>query len=136
MSKLCLKKSQGQENKVSHMIVYVYSKCSTCQNALKFLREKNIPFISKEITETPPSLEELRTMLKYLNGNMKKLFNTSGLLYREMGLTEKLKQLSETEALTLLTQHGMLVKRPFLLGSDFGLTGFYEDVWSQKMGKG
>ncbi len=117
------------------MILYIYSKCSTCQNALTFLRQKNIQFISREITKTPPTLPELQTMLKYLNGNLKKLFNTSGLLYREMQLTEKLKHLSEVEALTLLTQHGMLVKRPFLLGSDFGMTGFHEDVWSEKMGK-
>jgi Spx/MgsR family transcriptional regulator len=114
------------------MILYIYSKCSTCQNALKFLRQKNIPFVSKEITETPPSLEELQTMLKYKNGNIKKLCNTSGLLYREMQLTEKLKQLSELEILNLLNQHGMLVKRPFLLGDDFGLTGFSEDVWAQR----
>ena len=112
------------------MILYIYSKCSTCQNALKFLRQKNIPFVSKEITETPPSLEELQTMLRHVNGNIKRLCNTSGLLYREMQLSKK--QLSELETLSLLSQHGMLVKRPFLLGDGFGLTGFSEDVWSQR----
>lgn len=115
------------------MILYIYSKCSTCQNALKFLERKNVSFVRKEIVETPPSIEELRTMLGYMGGNLKKLFNTSGLLYREMQLTDKLKSMSEEDALSLLNQHGMLVKRPFLLGDDFGLLGFKEAEWSQKI---
>ncbi len=115
------------------MIIYVYAKCSTCQNALTFLRQKNMEFVCKEITKTPPSIEEMQAMLSYLGGDIKKLFNSSGQLYREMQLTEKLKEMSEKEALTLLSQHGMLVKRPFLLASDFGLIGFRERVWAQKI---
>lgn len=115
------------------MILYIYSKCSTCQHALKFLERKNISFVRKEIVETPPSVEELRTMLNYVGGNLKKIFNTSGQLYREMQLNEKLKSMPEEEAILLLSQHGMLVKRPFLLGSDFGLLGFKETEWSQKI---
>lgn len=113
------------------MILYIYSKCSTCQNALKFLKRKNISFVHKEIVETPPSVEELRTMLDYVDGNLKKIFNTSGQLYREMQLTEKLKPMSEEDAILLLHQYGMLVKRPFLLGDDFGLLGFKEAEWSK-----
>ncbi len=71
-------------------------------------------------------------MLAYQNDNVRKLFNTSGLLYKEMQLKEKLPDLSLDEALALLHQHGMLVKRPFLLGDDFGLLGFKETEWSQK----
>lgn len=115
------------------MILYVYSKCSTCQNALKFLERKNVSFIRKEIVETPPSVEELRIMLDYVGGNLKKIFNTSGQLYREMQLTEKLKSMSEEDAILLLSQHGMLVKRPFLLGDSFGLLGFKEIEWSKKI---
>lgn len=115
------------------MILYIYSKCSTCQNALKFLERKNISFVRKEIVETPPSVEELRAMLDYVGGNLKKIFNTSGQLYREMQLTEKLKSMSEEDAILLLNRHGMLVKRPFLLGDDFGLLGFKEIEWSQKI---
>jgi arsenate reductase (glutaredoxin) len=115
------------------MLVYVYSKCSTCQNALRFLQSKNIDFVRKEITETPPSVHELQSMLQYVNGNLKKLFNSSGQLYREMQLTEKLKTMSLPEALILLSQHGMLVKRPFLLGDNVGLTGFNEAEWSKKI---
>ena len=72
-------------------------------------------------------------MLSFQEGNIKKLFNSSGQLYREMQLTEKLKTLSEEEALTLLSLHGMLVKRPFLLGESFGLTGFKEAEWAKKL---
>lgn len=115
------------------MIVYVYSKCSTCQNALRFLQNKNIDYVRREITETPPSVHELQAMLRYANGNLKKLFNSSGQLYREMQLTEKLKTLSQSDSLILLSQHGMLVKRPFLLGNNFGLTGFNEAEWSKKI---
>ena len=114
------------------MILYIYNKCSTCQNALKFLERKNISFVRKEIVETPPSVEELRTMLDYVGGDLKKIFNTSGQLYREMQLTEKLKSMSKEDAILLLSQHGMLVKRPFLLGDNFGLLGFKEIEWSQK----
>lgn len=112
------------------MILYIYSKCSTCQNALRFLEQNKISFIRKEITETPPSVKELQAMLKFANGNLKKLFNTSGLLYKEMQLSEKLKDMPEADALILLSKHGMLVKRPFLLGDDFGFTGFNEALWS------
>lgn len=115
------------------MILYIYSKCSTCQNALQFLERKNVLFLRKEIVETPPSIEELRTMLDYVGGNLKKICNTSGQLYREMQLTEKLKSMSEENAILLLSQHGMLVKRPFLLGDDFGLVGFKETEWSKKI---
>ncbi len=115
------------------MIVYVYSKCSTCQKALQFLEKRKIDFIRKEIKDQPPSLEELQTMLGYANGNIKKLFNSSGQLYREMQLSEKLPQMSLPEVLTLLSQNGMLVKRPFLLGNGFGFTGFNEAEWSKKL---
>lgn len=112
------------------MLIYIYSKCSTCKEALKFLDSLKIKARIKEITETPPTPDELNAMLQYQNGNLKKLFNTSGNLYREMQLTEKLKEISLQQALELLTTHGMLVKRPFLLGKNFGLTGFNKNEWS------
>lgn len=114
------------------MKLYIYSKCSTCQNALKFLAQKKIAFERQEITDTPPSVPELKTMLKFVNGDLKKLFNTSGQLYREMQLSEKLKEMPEAEALILLSKNGMLVKRPFLLSDHFGLLGFSEVKWSDK----
>ena len=116
------------------MILYIYSKCSTCQNALKFLEQRNISFIRKEITDTPPTIAELQQMLNFQNDNLKKLFNTSGLLYKEMQMSKKLNGMSEREALSLLSQNGMLVKRPFLLGTSFGLVGFNESKWSETLG--
>lgn len=113
------------------MIIYIYEKCSTCKAALRFLKERNVKFTQKDISTTPPSLKELRQMLHYQNGDLKKLFNTSGLLYKEMNLKEKLPDISLDEALDLLNKHGMLVKRPFLLGNDFGLLGFKEPEWSK-----
>lgn len=114
------------------MLLYIYSKCSTCQKALQFLRSRNATFTLKDITNASPSIIELQKMLEYQNRNLKKLLNTSGLLYREMRFTEKLKEISEHEALTLLSQYGMLIKRPFLLAENFGLTGFNEIAWAQK----
>lgn len=114
------------------MIIYVYGKCSTCKQALLFLKQHSATFTVKEITTEPPSLAELQQMLAYQHNNLKKLFNTSGLLYKEMQLSEKLQNIPLNQALALLNQHGMLVKRPFLLGDDFGLLGFKESEWSKK----
>lgn len=115
------------------MIIYLYSKCSTCKKALHFLKNKKITFTLKEITKEPPTILELKKMLNFKEGNIKKLLNTSGLLYREMRLGEKLNDMSVDQILTLLNQNGMLIKRPFLLTDDFGLTGFNEREWSQKI---
>lgn len=114
------------------MILYLYSKCSSCQKARRFLEKKKIPVAIKEITQESPSIAELQQMLKCQNNNIKKLLNTSGQLYREMHLSEKLNDIPTNEVLALLSRHGMLVKRPFLLGDDFGLVGYNEVEWSQK----
>lgn len=109
------------------MIVYVYSKCSTCQKAISYLNENQVHFVRKEITETPPTIQELRTMLQHLKGNIRKLFNTSGQLYRELKIGEKLSEMPVEHAISLLNQNGMLVKRPFILSDNFGFTGFTEN---------
>jgi Spx/MgsR family transcriptional regulator len=108
--------------------VYEYEGCSTCRKALKFLDARGIDYEAVPIVETPPSKAELKTMLKFA-GELKRLFNTSGVLYREMGVGAKLKTLSEDEALVLLSKHGKLVKRPFVLLKSRGLLGFKEDEW-------
>lgn len=113
------------------MILYLYGKCSTCQQALRFLEQRKIVFVCKEITETPPLIPELQAMLGFQGGKLRKLFNSSGQLYREMHLNEKLEMMSEVEALQLLSDHGMLVKRPFFIAADFGLTGFNEAIWAR-----
>lgn len=115
------------------MIVYLHSKCSTCQNAKAFLEERGISVAIKDIVKEPPSCEELQKMLKFKNGNLTKLLNTSGQLYRDMELSKKIKEMTVSEVLSLLNSHGMLVKRPFLLGDDLGLTGFKEEEWALKL---
>ncbi len=111
------------------MKVYEYSKCSTCRKALKFLDKRKIAYKKFPIVENPPSLSDLKKMLSYLGGDIKKLFNTSGVLYREMGLSQKLDSLSVSEALKLLSENGKLIKRPFLLTSNQGVVGFSEMEW-------
>ncbi|MBS0627977.1 MAG: Spx/MgsR family RNA polymerase-binding regulatory protein [Verrucomicrobia bacterium] len=111
------------------MILYLHSKCSTCQSAKSFLEEKKIGVIIKDIVKDPPTYEELQRMLKFQNGNIMKLLNTSGQLYKKMELSKKLKEMTEFEVLSLLSSDGMLVKRPFLLGDGVGLTGFKEQEY-------
>ena len=108
--------------------VYEYAGCSTCRKALKFLDARGVAYARAPIVETPPSKAELKAMLGFA-GDLRRLFNTSGLLYRELGVGEKLKTMSEDEALTLLSKHGKLIKRPFVLLKDRGLLGFSEDEW-------
>ncbi|MDF7823240.1 arsenate reductase family protein [Pontiellaceae bacterium B12227] len=110
------------------MKIYTYTKCSTCRKATKWLNEQSIDFEEIPIRETPPSVNELRQMLDHV-GDLKKLFNTSGMDYRALGMKDKLPTLSTEEALELLASNGNLIKRPFLIDSDKGTTGFKEDVW-------
>lgn len=117
------------------VIVYTYSKCSTCQKAVRFLEENGIKFQIKDIVNTRPSIEELEKMLHYKQNNLRKLFNTSGQLYRDMQLSSKLDTMPLKAAFILLAQNGMLIKRPFLLGNGFGLVGFIEKEWMQVFAK-
>jgi arsenate reductase len=110
--------------------VYQYSGCSTCRKALKFLDERGIDYSAVPIVEHPPTITELKAMLRFA-GDRRRLFNTSGLLYREMGIGEKLKTLSDESALALLATHGKLVKRPFVLLKGRGLLGFKESEWKE-----
>ena len=109
--------------------VYEYAKCSTCRNALKFLDKHKIAYEKIDITQQAPSLKELEKMLALKEGNIKALFNTSGEVYRAQKISEKLPNLSEKEALQLLSSNGRLVKRPFVLGNGNGFVGFKEEEW-------
>lgn len=115
--------------------VYQYKSCSTCQKALNFLDAKKISYQSIPIVEQPPSLLELKKMLhsvKEAGGSFKNLFNTSGVQYRELNVSDKIKSgLTEAEALKLLSENGKLIKRPFLLKDDEGVVGFKEDQWKK-----
>jgi arsenate reductase len=112
------------------IVVYTYSGCGTCRKALKWLRENEIAFREKPIRETPPSPAELKAMLAHQDGELRRLFNTSGQDYRAMGLKDKLPTLTAAKAIELLAANGNLIKRPFLLGTGFGLVGFNESAWA------
>lgn len=115
------------------LTIYTLAQCSTCRDATKWLRTHGIEFTEKPIRETPPGVAELRRMLAFQSGNLRKLFNSSGLEYRALRMSEKLPSLSEAEALQLLASNGSLVKRPFLLGPEVGLVGFKADAWASAL---
>jgi Spx/MgsR family transcriptional regulator len=113
--------------------IYEYSKCSTCRKALSFLDRHEIAYEKVPIVDTPPTKAEFMKMLALQGGNIKKLFNTSGELYREMKIGSKIDSMSESEAIEILASHGKLVKRPFVLSGDTGLVGFKEDEWKKAL---
>ena len=115
------------------MLVLVYRKCSTCMKALKWLEENQVEFEERPIVEENPTYEELKEWYQKSSLPLKKFFNTSGMLYKEMKLKDKLPEMSEEEQLKLLATNGMLVKRPLVVGEDFVLTGFREKEWGEKM---
>src|SRR6185312_2100100 len=111
--------------------VYEYKNCSTCKNALKFLDGKKVKYESLPIVDQPPTMAELKTMLRHIKaagGTFKNLFNTSGQQYRELEIGQKIKDgMTEDEALKLLAKNGKLIKRPFLLTEKTGVVGFKQD---------
>ena len=113
--------------------VLCYKKCTTCKKALKWLDAQGIPYTERPIKEENPSREELETWYKRSGLPLKRFFNTSGNLYKEMKLKDRLPQMSEEEQLDLLSSDGMLVKRPLVVGEDFVLTGFKEAEWKEKL---
>jgi arsenate reductase (glutaredoxin) len=115
------------------LTVYTYANCDTCRKAVKWLQAQGIIFDERPIRETPPKTAELRTMLAAYDGELRRLFNTSGKDYREQKLGEKLPAMKVSEALTLLTENGNLVKRPFLIGSKVALVGFSEPTWRETL---
>lgn len=112
-----------------------YSKCSTCKKAQKYLEERNIPFEIREIKEETPTIEELKSWINLYDIPIQKFFNTSGILYRELGLKERLKDLDEDETLKLFSSNGMLIKRPLLITEDRVLIGFKEKEWTSYFDK-
>ena len=115
------------------MLVLVYRKCSTCIKALKWLDANGVKYVERAIVEENPTYEELKEWYGKSGLPLKKFFNTSGVLYKEMKLKDKLPEMSEEEQLKLLATDGKLVKRPLVVGEEFVLTGFKEAEWSAKM---
>ncbi len=116
------------------MLFVEYPPCSTCQKAKRFLAENGLSFESRHIKENRPTAGELRVWQKTSGLPLKRFFNTSGLKYKELGLSAKLPEMSEDEQFSLLASDGVLVRRPILVGGDFVLVGFLEAEWREKLG--
>ena len=111
------------------MLFIEYPKCSTCKKAKKYLEEHGIEFEDRHIVEENPKKEELAEWIRISGKPIKKFFNTSGMKYRELGLKDKLPEMSEEEQIELLASDGMLVKRPLLIDGEMVLAGFKEAEW-------
>lgn len=115
------------------MLFIEYPKCSTCQKAKKWLDENSVEYTDRHIIEDNPTYEELKMWYNQSGLELKRFFNTSGMLYRSMGLKDKLPSMSEDEQLKLLASDVMLVKRPLIVSDKVILTGFREKEWAEKL---
>lgn len=119
--------------KESLMLFVEYPKCTTCKKAKKFLDDHNIKYTDRDIKSENPTAEEIAAWYPKSGKDLKAFFNTSGLIYREQQLKDKLPGLSEEEKLALLASNGMLVKRPILVLEDKVLVGFKEKEWIEAL---
>lgn len=111
-----------------------YPKCSTCKKAKKWLDEHGVSYTTRHIVEDNPSADELRAWHERSGLPLKRFFNTSGMLYREMELSKKLPDMPEDEQYALLATNGMLVKRPLLITAATVIPGFKEATWEAALG--
>ncbi|NLN14019.1 MAG: arsenate reductase family protein [Tissierellia bacterium] len=110
-----------------------YPRCTTCRKAKKWLDENKIEYEERNIKEDNPTVEELREWIANAHYPIKRFFNTSGGKYRELGLKDKLNDMTEDEKIELLSSDGMLVKRPILVGNGKVLVGFKEQEWEDAL---
>ncbi|PWJ48239.1 arsenate reductase family protein [Faecalicatena contorta] len=115
------------------MLFICYPKCTTCQKARKWLNAKGIPYEERDIKTQNPNKEELKEWYQKSGLPLKRFFNTSGMLYKELKLKDRLSEMSEEEQLELLSTDGMLVKRPLVITDEAILTGFKEQEWEEKL---
>ena len=113
------------------MLYICYPKCTTCKKAQKWLDDNNVSYEIRDIKENNPTFDELSEWHRKSGLPLKRFFNTSGLLYKSMGLKDKLLSMSEKEQLELLSTDGMLVKRPIVVTDDTVLVGFKESEWEK-----
>lgn len=115
------------------MRIYYYPSCSTCKKALKWLDNNEIAYEKKHIVDAKLTIKEIEDIFKKSGLPIQKLFNTSGRVYKELNLKDKLKDMTEKEKLELLASDGMLLKRPILVNRTFALIGFKEDEYKEKL---
>lgn len=121
------------ERRIIMLKFICYPKCTTCKKAQSFLEENKVEYIFRDIKEDNPTYEEIKRWHEMSGLPLRKFFNTSGLLYKSMGLKDKLSSMTEEEQYKLLSTDGMLVKRPILVGENFVLTGFRAEQWAEKL---
>ena len=115
------------------MLFVEYPKCSTCQKAKKWLDDNQLEYVDRHIKEENPTVDELKEWHKISGLPLKKFFNTSGLLYKELQLKDKLPTMTEEEQYELLASDGMLVKRPVIVKGDKVLLGFKPEIWKEEL---
>ncbi len=115
------------------MLFLEYPKCTTCKKAKKWLDDNGVNYEDRDIKLQNPSYDELKEIYEKSGLDIKKFFNTSGMIYREMELKDKLPNMTVEEKLQLLATDGMLVKRPIVVKGDIILTGFKETEWEEKL---
>lgn len=113
------------------MLFIEYPKCTTCKKAKKWLDDHQLTYTDRHIKEERPTIEELKEWHKRSGLPLKRFFNTSGNLYKELGLKDRLPEMSEEEQYALLATDGMLVKRPIIVTEEKVFTGFKEEVWKE-----
>ena len=117
------------------MLFLEYPPCTTCKKAKKWLQDNGLEFTARHIKEANPTAEELSNWQVKSGLELKKFFNTSGMIYRDLGLKDKLPGMSRQEQLELLASDGMLVKRPILVTEETVLVGFKEAQWEKLLQK-
>ena len=117
------------------MLFLEYPSCTTCKKAKAWLQSKGLEFTARHIKEENPTAEELSGWQEKSGLELKKFFNTSGLVYKDLGLKDKLPTMPREEQLDLLASNGMLVKRPIVVTEDAVLVGFKEKDWEKLLQK-
>lgn len=119
---------------MSQILFLEYPKCSTCKKAKKWLDDHGVSYTDRHIVEDNPSADELRMWQAKSGLPLRRFFNTSGMLYRELGVKKRFEEgMTDDEAFELLATNGMLVKRPLVIGGDFVLIGFKEAEWEERL---
>ena len=118
---------------IMNVLFLEYPKCTTCKKAKNWLTESGVEFTPRDIVKENPSKEEIKAWYEKSGLPLKRFFNTSGLVYKDLGLKDKLADMSEEEQIEILASNGMVVKRPLIVADDFVLIGFKQPQWEEKL---
>lgn len=118
---------------IMNVLFLEYPKCTTCKKAKNWLTENGVEFTQRDIVQDNPSKEEIKAWYEKSGLPLKRFFNTSGLVYKDLGLKDKIADMSEEEQIEILASNGMVVKRPLIIADDFVLIGFKQPQWEEKL---